>query len=302
LVLLSLALSISLWVFVTNAENPAQMGTLPVALTVSPVNVPPGLDLLASVDPVRVRISAPKDLWASLDEDDFEAVVDLGGLMAGVHEVPVRVRAKDARVRVVEVMPPVVSVELAVLKEQVVPVKVNLRGSPPLGYEAKPPTVDPAEVTVRGPEPLVNQVDAAVADVDLDGAKVELQRSYRLTPRTIRGYEVEGVVLEPSSVVVSVYIEQQIQFRSLVISPVLTGEVAPGYRVTAVAVDPVSVIVAGPPAVLQGVDFIETRAVELNGASASFSQSVGLKLPPGLSLVGQRRVTVKVTIGPLVLG
>jgi YbbR domain-containing protein len=299
LVILSLILSFSLWIFVTNEENPAQIGTLPETLAVSPVNVPAGLDLLTGIEPIRVRLSAPKDMWTGLDANDFEAEVDLGGLDAGIQEVPVRVKAKDARVQVMEVIPPLINVELATLGERVVPVKVNLQGSPPIGYEAKLAVSEPAEVTVRGPEPLVGQIDSAVAEVDLDGAKVDLRRSFRLVPHTIRGYEVEGVILEPSSALILVSIEQQIQFRNLVVSPVLTGQVAPGFRVVAVDVEPVNVTVGGPPQAIQDVDYVETRPIELNEASESFSKSVALKLPPDLSSVGPRRVTVSITIGSL---
>ncbi|MSQ28689.1 MAG: hypothetical protein EXR51_11230 [Dehalococcoidia bacterium] len=296
---LALGLSIFLWVFISNEQNPPRAGILPVRIPVQPVNVPQDLDLLGRIEPVVVRVSAPTDLWGQMNESTVEATVDLDGMKEGEGEAPVRVQSRDARVKVLEVIPTRVRVELDVLRRQVVPVQINFQQGPPLGFASEQPRFDPEQVIVQGPERLVAAVSAAVADVNLSTARSLFRQSLQLVPRASRGYDISGVRVEPHTVVVEVPITRQINYVSVAVAPELRGSPSPGYWVAEARVSPLTVAVVGPQDVLQPLGAVKTQPIDVGLATASFSRIIGLDLPLGVNAVDRNQVQVDVVIRPV---
>lgn len=297
--LLAIALSTSVWIFITNEQNPPRTGIFPIRVPVHPVNVPSDLDILGQIDSVVVRITAPSDLWDSLTEASFEASVDVSRARRGDTEGKVQVHGRDARVRILEVVPSQVLVRLDALKRQVVSVRVNLQQAPPPGFSYQDPVVDPPQVTVLGPEGLVSLVDVAVADVNLSDFRSTIKQSFPLIPRTVRGYDIAGVRVEPQNAVVEVPIIRQISYATLPILPELKGAPAPGYWVSAAKVEPISLVVVGPQDVLQRLGLLKTQPVDVSNINSSFTHIVGINLPTGVTLAAENVVQVRVTIEPL---
>ncbi|MBI2909663.1 MAG: hypothetical protein HYX92_18645 [Chloroflexi bacterium] len=297
--LLALGLSFGLWLLISVEQNPPRVDIFSPSILVEPVNVPRGLDVLGAVPSVLVRVSAPLDSWDRLTVNTFKATADLTLASAGTYEAPVHVEPNDWRVRVLDVIPSKVTVRLTALTRQIVEVKVNLLGSIPPGYASGNMRVNPERVTVLGPEPLVSQVDVAAADVSLTGATVNISQSLKLRPRTVRGFEIEGVTLEPSSALVEIPITQQILYRTFSISPQMRGEPAPGYWISAISVQPPAVTVTGTRDALQPLAFLETQPVDITGASANIVRTVGLSLPRGVALVGAANVVVYLSVSPI---
>lgn len=296
---LALALSIVLWVFISNEQNPPRAGILPVRVPVQPVNVPQDLDLLGRIEPVVVRVSAPTDLWGQMNETTVEATVDLDGMKEGEGEALVRVQSRDARVRVLEVIPAKVRLELDVLRRQVVPVQINFQQGPPLGFASGQPRFDPEQVIIQGPERLVTAVSAAVADVNLSTARSTFRQSLQLVPRASRGYDISGVRVEPHTVVVEVPITRQINYVSVAVTPELRGNPPAGYWVAETRVNPATVAVVGPQDVLQPLGVVKTQPIDVSAATANFSRTIGLDLPQGVNAVDRNQVQVDVVIRPV---
>ncbi len=297
--LLALGLSASLWALITIERNPPRTDSFGRLIPVQVVNLADDLAVLGEIDPVEVRITAPLDSWDRLREDNFKATVDLSQAQAGEQKVSVQVRCTDRQVRVLSVHPSTVSVSLDAVMDQVVPVKVNVQNAPAFGYSSDAARPQLEQVTVSGPESLVTSVDHASAYVDIEGARVTVRQTFLLSPRTGRGYEVVGVTLDPSSVLVEIPIKQETRYQSFVVSPELSGTVAYGYWVGGISVEPASVTVVGPLEAFVAIDYLRTEPVDINGATDSVTRQVGLALPEGMSLVSPQRVTVQIAITPL---
>ena len=113
LAVLSVALAVSLWVFVTDRENPTEVQTFNGSIAVKFVNVPNGLAVAnASETTVRLRIEAPKNEISKLRPGDFDATVNLGGFPSGQVTVSVDATSSNSRVHVLDVMPPRIDVTL----------------------------------------------------------------------------------------------------------------------------------------------------------------------------------------------
>src|SRR4030067_241235 len=81
----------------------------------------------------------------------------LDGRRAGSYELPVRVEPLTGRgnLRVTQVIPDTLQVELKSLFSKSVSVSVSLEGTPPPGYEASVPEVDAETVLVTGTQDRV---------------------------------------------------------------------------------------------------------------------------------------------------
>ncbi len=295
---LSVGLAFTVWIFITDTEHPTRVGILPIDISVLPVNVPDGLTVGGLLGDVRLEIEAPEDVWDRLTADDFRATINLAGAEVGTHDLEVRVELLSERtsVEVIGVRPPTMQVEVKPLVSQLVSVSVEVIGSPPIGYEAAPASVDPERVVVSGSEDLVGRVDAAVTTVDLSGAVADVRQSYPLVPRDERGFMVEGVTLDPTTVDVEVAVEQKQFSRLVAVSPSLRGSPAGGYNVLAVEVEPASVTLLGPLDILNATSVVVTENIDITGATSDVFQTVGLSLPSGVTVSGPATVSVRVRL------
>lgn len=302
LAVLSVALSLTLWLYVTERENPQQVETFNSAITVQFVNVPNTLAVAnASASSVRIQISAPKNQLNQLHPDDFEATVNLGGLDKGSTNLPVDVTSSNGSVNVTDVSPARVDVTIEDLRTKEVPVKTSLVGSPQLGFAPGDQSIDPQSVTVTGPESLVALVDSAVAEVNLTGLRVDFDDSVALKPQDVRGGEISRVTVNPDKAHVKVAIDQKSFTSAFVVSPNITGAPAAGYNVTSVTIDPPLVSLTGAADKLQSIDAVAgivTQEISVADQRTDVVRQVGLQLPDGVQIDGTDQVTVRVAIAP----
>ncbi len=83
-----------------------------------------------------------------------------------------------------------------------------------------------------------------------------------------------------------------------VVIPRTKGTLAPGLVVLSVRIDPMFVTVMGPPPRIGKVGVVQTTALDVNGASESFSRDVPLAIPEGVDIPNVSSVRVDVQVGP----
>ncbi len=296
---LSIVLAFGLWIFVTDTENPTRTRVLPIDIVVEPIQVPDDVAIASDIAPVRLRITVADDVFDSLAASDFEATVDLDGLTVGSYELPVDVRAFTGRggLRIDDVLPGTVTVDLAPLTIKSVPVQIEVAGSPATGYTMSPPVLDDETVLVTGPQDDVDEVSQVTATIDVTARTSSVDQAVRLTPRNDSGFLVQRVNLEPSITGVSIDIQQEKFSRAVVVSVVTDGDPATGYNVVSVSVSPPTVTISGTEAFIVGADSIDTQPVDIEGADETIIRSVSLDIPSGAEVTGGDQV-VTVTIRP----
>jgi len=296
----ALILAIVVWVVAANEENPIVQDVFSEAIPIEIVNQPEGTVIFGDVvDKVQLVLRAPQASWDELGVNKFQAQTDLTGLDVGVHDLEVQVTCSDGSIRIVEKKPEKITIRLEKLKEKEVEVKINILDSPPLGYVARLASVTPSEVKVMGPAPMVDQIATAVVDFYLRGAKDTVERRVDLSLRDAQDSVVSWVTPEPGQVTVKVPIDQKLGYREVAVRVVWEGQVAAGYRINNVSVDPSIVTVTGRPGAVREIPgYLETAPVDVSGASADVLERVPLALPEGVSLplVGGQGVMVTVNV------
>lgn len=154
-------------------------------------------------------------------------------------------------------------------------------------------------VLVQGPRTLLRTLSARDIrrTVDLKGIGVGWS-TVRILPDSIpvpRGVEVIRVT--PATLDLRL---EPLREVALTVVAQLTGEVARGYRVEGVSIDPPKVVLRGGESEVLGLSEVRTRPVNLAQAKSDLEEKVGLELE-GLHLVSlsPTKVSVKVKVVPL---
>ncbi len=284
---LSVVLAIMVWFVAMQEQNPPTEADYAPSIHLEVENIPPGTIIFGDVpDRVNLRLRAPQSSWDALTTSKFRAWIDLTNLQPGLHDVPVQVEISDRSVVVVEKRPSTINIRLEALSEVQVPINVDVVDAAPLGYIARTPVVDPITATVSGPASIVNQVNKVWAEVYLRGAKETVERSVDLSARDINGNVLSRVTIVPPKARVTIPVEQRFGYRDVSVRVVITGEVASGYWISNIVVDPSTVTVVGGPSALNKIPgFVETSEVNVSNATEDITERVALNLPPGVSVV-----------------
>jgi YbbR domain-containing protein len=296
--LLSLGLAVVIWFVVTDAQTPTRTEVFSSSIPVQALNLPQGLATTGAIAPVTVRITADEDVLKSLTISDFKATVDLSGVTQRTATgLSVHVDILRSSVSLVAVTPPTVDVTLEPVTTQTVPVKIKELATTPAGYSVSDEKVVPDTVQVSGGASLIEQVDTAWVDLNLSGVQMSMERELVLAARGKDGRPLD-VNIEPSTAKVSVTVIRTEGAVTFPVNPSISGNVAPGYKVSAVQADPSFVVILGPVDVLQSIQTLTTDTIPVDGAQSDVQRSVKLRLPANARVFGSDEVVVRVVVVP----
>lgn len=303
-VFLAFILAMVVWVTAVTAADPNVKQDYPRAIPISFEGQDPNLLLTQkSQTQVRLQIEAPRSVWTRLNNDEtlLRVWVDLSNMPAGSHTVDVHVTVNARPARVIAIAPEDVQVTLEPLQKQTVPITLNEEGKPAPGYTTKETTLDPLEVTISGPESLVSKVVDVHTRINLANATTDVQASLPLIAYDAEGNTVSGVTLNPATVSVTIPVYLLGGYRNVVVKVETTGQVADGYKLTGILLSPPNVIVfsADPQNVNELPSYVETTPLSLAGLQDDFEAWLDLKLPDGVSVVGDSKVLVQVSIAAI---
>ena len=300
--MLALILAILAWVVAVEEGDPTREGRYPQAIPVTLSGLPRGMLIVGEFNErVQVTVRAPKSVQDSLKIDDFAVTADLTGLDAGSHQVPVQVTLNKHPSRVILVEPEYVTLEVEPQVEKTVPVRMQIVGEPALGYLMRAPIIVSRQVTVTGPSTYVAQVVEAVTEVPVQDASEAIDGEFRLQIQDSEGQPVPYVTWTPEVTNVRIPIEPSGYYRALAVKVVLEGQIAPGYRITDISVEPPTVTVFGTPDIIAALPgFIETEAIDVEAAQADVIERPALNGSSEVAVVpGQQPVEVLVSVEPI---
>jgi YbbR domain-containing protein len=297
-------LAVIVWVSAVIASDPNEEHILNRPVSIEIIGQDTNLQIMGEVTRnVTLVLRAPSSVWTQLnnDQQSVTAKVDLSNLGPGVHSVEVQVQITPHLVRLISQDPQQITITLDSITTQVFPVNLNVTGKPPVGYQAQTPLLDPTQVTVTGPESLISKVKQARINIDITNANQTINRDVVPLLLNAEGQTVSGLTISPEAVTVTQPITLLGGYRYVIVRAISTGQVGPGYRVTNIFVTPVGVVVfsSDPELVNNLPGYVETQAIDLTGKEDDFETLVDLNLPAGVSVVGDSKVLVQVSIAAI---
>jgi len=303
--LLAFALALAVWVTAVTAANPDETQVYPNPIPIEFIGQDPGLIMTGGTVPQHVEITlrAPHSVWQGLisGEAPVRAVVDLTGLGSGTYTVNVQIQVATRPVRIISVTPQTFDLTLEQQVTRSLAINLALTGNLATGYQVGDAVLDPAKVVISGAKSLVSRIDHVQATLDLTNARQNIAVSLPLQALDENGAVISGVTVLPESVQVSLPVTQQGGYRDLAVKVMTAGNPASGYSLTSVAAFPpiVTVYSANSDIIDAMPGYVETSSLDLSGAKEDIEKQLGIILPPGVTLIGEQTVTVKVGIAPI---
>lgn len=303
--LLAFVLAVAVWVTAVTSANPDETQLFPRPIPIEFIGQDPGMILTSGAVPqqIEVTLRAPRSVWDSLITGDatIRAVVDLTGLGTGTHLVNVQVQIGISPVLITSVTPRTFDLSFEPQVTRSLPIDLTLTGNPAIGFEVGTAALNPAEVVITGAESQVSKIDHIKAKLDLTNARQNITTSITLLVEDVYGNEVSGVAVLPDIVQVSLPIIQQGGYRDMAVKVMTVGNPASGYSLTSVAsIPPIVTVYSANSAIIDSMPgYVETSSLDLSGAQADIQKQLGIILPPGVTLIGDQFVMVKVGIAPI---
>jgi len=303
---LSFILALLFWLYVTNQQGTSQAISGDQSLTVLLVTKgqPQDIIIISTLPSVQIQLEGSPGVTAK----DLFAYIDLSEATPGEHQYQIQVEAPEG-VKVKEIQPQQVTVQLDTVQEKVLPVQVKYTGSPAPGYEVGAPIVKPSAVNVRGPSSILNMLDKAIVEVSVAGADETFQVSYPVlfrdkADKPIYGPDPRVDVLSafPSSVDVTVPVNQQgLAAKEVPVRAKSEGTPAEGMALRALTLTSTSVQVVGTPEALAGFESLTIGPVDISNLTEDKVFQISsdkVSLPQGVSFKGGTTFTVVADIGP----
>ncbi len=292
--LISIILALLLWTWVTTQQDP----TVPRLMRNIPLQepeLPEPLLLVGALETVTVELEGPRSVVQELNETDLAPRLDLSQVDGpGDYTVPVEVMTPDA-VRTQRITPrqiPILVDETAARSFHVEPTYAPIDETS-RRIDAIEPSV--SEVTVSGPKRFVDQVARVVLPVEITNEASDFLQSTVAVAENAAGEAITEVQIQPNAIEVSVDVEAR--GREVPVLIQTAGDPAQGYEVSDRAANPPTVVLDGPPEIVDEIVSVSSAPVLIEGATAPVNQSVGLtELPPEVTVVDPANGMVVVVI------
>lgn len=284
--LLSLAVSILLWVIVVNTENPVSSKTLtniPVTVTNAEIVTNRGNTYqVLNEAKTNVTVTAKQSVLREIDAEDVRAIADMGKIDTATGLIPIEVSVPGfSGVEAVAVSQNIqVKIEMESTKS--FPITPISHGTLRDGYEVGELTVDPKQIEISGPESVIDSIAKVVAEVDVSGLSKD-----QVIPAEMVLYDANGKVLDETliqhnlgeegiSVNVSVYQTKSVpvNFDTSKIKP------ADGYVFEGISVEPSNVEVIGAKEDLKELESIEVPAEALEAVDLTKTVEQAIDISP----------------------
>ncbi len=303
--LLAFSLALAVWISAVIADDPNVEQVFPGGVPLTITGLPADIEIIGSVpNEVAVRLRAPQSVWDQmlLESDIVQATVDLAGLPAGEHALPINLQLDFSPVQVLSVAPTSITLVLERLITADKSIRPVVTGDPALGFHPDYLSITSSRVTIAGTESLVERVKEVRANLDISGARENITAEVYLRPVDEQGQLVAGVTLSPDRVTIKQTIVQSGGYRDLAVKVETIGQVASGHRITDISVSPptVTVFSSDPQLVAELPGLVRTLPLDLTEANADIDTRLVLDLPEGITVVGaEQSVAVVVGVAPI---
>jgi YbbR domain-containing protein len=305
--LLAFGLALVVWLSAETAADPNVEQAFPGTVRLEVINEDPEYLVISEIPQfVRVSLNAPASIWAEILSYDqpVRAWIDLEGLEAGEHTVPVQVqlRVQVNPVRIIQRTPSEVQVVLEPRVSRVFPVTLIVEGEPFIGYQTGTLAYSPQSVNILGAESSVSQVADVRAYLDITGAHQTIEATVSLQALNASGDPVsEDITLVPNVISVTQPITLLGGYRNMIVTPVFTGQLADGYKLTNITVSPPGVVVFSSDLELLTnlPGYIETVPFDLTGVEDDVQAFIELDVPEGIEVPNDQRVLVQLGVAAI---
>lgn len=298
--LVCLLLSIGLWIYVTNIENPIksyELSRVPVEIKNADSLKDAGLALVPNQQfYVNLKIEGSSQELFSVDKSDFTISVDLNEfvLKNGENKIAVNIENAPSTVKIKNSNGLTITINTEAYSTKEVPVKSKIDVISKSSYYVATPVFSPETIIVSGPESLVNKVTKVIAEGQESNAVKTIVKDYIVIPVDENDKEVTGVQLSQKWAEATIEINEG---KTVPIKINTTGELASGLRLKSISSTITEIGITGPESILNSISEIGTETINLSEIKDSTNIDVALGIPDGILIHnGENSITVSIVV------
>ena len=298
--IVALVFAILLWAYVLVALNPVRSKSIDDV----PITLEGYTDLLSrnlilvnsDLGLADVEVNATITNHSDLDASRITCRAFLNTISsAGTYRLPLSVTVQSNLGTVASVDPRTVTVEVDNLIVKTVPVKLELTGTLPEGYEVMAESMV-STITLEGAARYIEPTVRAVATVDMTGRTENVEESVNVVFYDKDDNEVAVVTRSQNTPNVTVRVTVS-AYKLVNIHPEVTLE-DDIYYTSINQVSPASVVIYGNSETLAAIDAVSTQSLVLPAERGVVTRDLALVLPEGVSL--KRGQSSSVTLNAVV--
>ena len=296
-----LLLSICLWFYVINVENPIMSQDInKVTVNLLNEDVLRDSNLILSPDQqfyVNLKVEGTSQDLRKISKNDFDIVVDLSEYVfkIGENRLPVRIVDQPSKVSIKNnnSLTLNIRIEEYVEKDFEITSNINIIAKP--SYYVAPVKFDVEKVKVSGAKSLVDTVVAVVAKGEEYNVSESLTDSFNLYAVDENGEEVKGVTLSQSMAEAIIRINPG---KTVPININTIGQLQDGIKLMDIVPEYKEVELSGPEELLNSIDKIDIEAIDLTNISADSKIKVALIIPDNIQVnLGElKSITVDIKV------
>ncbi|MBO4346283.1 MAG: hypothetical protein J5840_01445 [Lachnospiraceae bacterium] len=306
---LAVLFSIIIWIIVVNIDDPiksVQFNDVSVNIINRQVLTDQNLvgEIVEGQETVDVTVSGRRSVIEDLSKDNITVTADCKELNE-TNTLTLRVSSNKYSGDIDTMKPEFDKVELNIeeLKRIQKAIQVEPVGTPAAGYQLGDYTISLNRVNIEGPKSVIDKVQTAKVQVDVDGASGNISAS-----APIILYDALGERLDSSRLTMNldnINVSQEVLYtKTIDVVANVSGEPAEGFKANGnVQVMPSKVTIAGLKSVLDNINqvTIPASAVNINNQDSTYKTNVNIfnYLPSGVesaeeSFKGAVSVTVEI--------
>lgn len=297
--IVSLFISIGLWLYVTNTENPirtVEVSKVPVQLLNANDLSEQGMALVPNQSIyVDLKVEGYSQDVYKLNKDNFSIKIDLAeyALKLGDNSIPITIVDTPSNVTVKNTSNLVVTVKIEEIIEKDFNVESRIDVAAKANYYVAQPQINPETVTVSGPKSLVSQVKGVVVLGQEDNVFEDIVKNYEVVAIDDSGDTVEGVKLSTERVQVIIKVNPG---KSVPIKVGTIGNAGYNINIASMELSQNYVEITGPQYILDSISEIYTEAIDLSRITKNSNMEVALIFPDGIEKASISYVTVSIEV------
>ena len=290
--ILAVLFAACLWLISININDPVSPSNYNVTVQLlnlkTMTNAGKFVEVLDDTDNIRVTVRASRSVFSSFNEKNIVATADLTQITQD-NLVPIEISTTktDNKIESIKADKEFVYVNVENIKKTQLPIEVQVQNTPAAGYLLGGTSTVQNAVIISGPESIVSKIDHAMVEINVDGAKSDVNISLPVHLYDIDGNEIEDTKLTKSVNEVSTT-ATILEMKEVPIDYGIVGTPADGYMATGeITSTPETVIIAGKANIMKSVMKIDVPdAVNVTGLDSDVEVLVDIKkyLPDGTIL------------------
>ena len=310
-IILSIIIAIIFWLYVdyeTNDTYTTWISNIPVTFDGEDTLESRGLMIIHedSQETLSIQVSGKRATIMKLDKSNITVTVKTSQITgAGEQELEYTISypatVTESSITLVDKSSDTISVTVMAETTKTVPVTATFTGNVMTGYYASEIVCSPEEITVSGPEEIVELVSSALVTISDVDVTESISAEYSFTLLDEDGIEVDDSSLTCSTDTIAIVMNVG-EMKTVPLSvTILEGGGATEDDVT-IEIEPESISVAGDSTSLAELESIDLGTIDLSEILTSSTYTKEITLPATLeNLSGVSEATVTVTVNDLAI-